>query len=99
MKLKWAINRMRVKLARVIWPRINPLPPLFTAEKGPVEIAYVRVFDGDELLYETKGCVLRGGDAFTIEYNVDLIDRNGFVLSKFRAEMSPVDGAPVKLYG
>ena len=98
MKLKWAINRTRVKLARMIWPRINPLPPLFTAITGPVSIGEIAVYDGEELLYATKGCVLRGGDSFALGYNVDLLGKGG-VVRQMRVEMSPVDGVPVKLYG
>ena len=97
MKLRWAINRTRVKLARMIWPRINPLPPLFTAITGPVSIGEIAVYDGEELLYATKGCVLRGGDSFALGYNVELCGEGG-VVGKVRVEMSPVDGVPVKLY-
>jgi len=96
-RCRWAINRARVRLARMIWPCINPLPPLFTVESGPVTIDSIAVYAGDELLYEAEvGITLAEGDSFSFEYGLEITATGG--RKRILAEMSPVDGIPVKLY-
>lgn len=96
-RFKWAINRMRVKIARLIWPRINPLPPLFTAASGPVTIDRVSLYDEDVLLCTIQcGITLRAGDSFSLPCDVEVRTSNGSM--KIVAEMCPLNCEPVKLY-
>ena len=98
MKLKWVITRARVKCARMIWPRVNPLPPLFEAANGPVTIETVRLFDGDELLCTMDVDVtLSTGNSFSIDCDIEVTTTSGRK-RMVKAELTPTNGVPVMLY-
>ncbi|MBU2177644.1 MAG: hypothetical protein KJ556_21335 [Gammaproteobacteria bacterium] len=100
MKLKWLIVRLRVRLAKFIWPLIDrlSLPPLFTAVTNGVEIDRVALFDGDVILCEMEvGCALNRGDSWTMTHLLEIHMSSGENV-KIAAQVVPCDGIPAMLY-
>ena len=99
MKLRWAINRARVKIAKAIWPPLDPLPPLFEAAEDGVQIDATTLYDadGNVLGCSTENVRLRRGDQWTIRHRITVTTRSGEEVT-VNGVFVPATMTPVMLY-
>lgn len=98
MKLRWLIVRARVRLARLVWPPVDPLPALFVAVEDGARIDSVCIVDGDTVLLELPvGRGLRKGDEFTVDQEIEVCYSSG-ASETVRAQWVPVNGYPAALH-
>jgi len=97
-QLKWKIVRARVRLARLIWPSIDPLPSLFIASGGTVHIHSFNLYDDGDLLGNVPtNIALQNGDTFSVLHEIEVITDAG-ERARLMAQLVPCDGVPMKLY-